>query len=69
MPGSAVVRLERLVNEYPGYSHLDKALYYLGLAYSRGRAPDDAGKAAATFAGCARSSPRARTSAEIPKES
>ena len=69
VPGSAVVRLERLVNEYPGYSHLDKALYYLGLAYSRGRGPDDAGKATATFERLRKEFPDSPYIGEIPKES
>ena len=69
VPGSAVVRLERLVSEYPEYSRLDKALFYLGLAYSRTRQLDDAGKAAATFERLRKEFPDSPYLEEIPKES
>lgn len=68
-PASAVVRLERLVREYPDYSHRDKALYYLGVAYSRTKQTDNAGKAAETFERLRREYPDSPYLDEIPKES
>jgi outer membrane protein assembly factor BamD len=66
-PASAVTRLQRLVDEYPDYSQLDKALYYLGVAYSRSRRPEDAGKAAEVFARLRKEYPQSPYVAEIPE--
>jgi outer membrane protein assembly factor BamD len=65
-PASAVTRLQRLVDEYPDYSKLDKALYYLGVAYSRSRRPEDAGKAAEIFERLRKDYPQSPYVAEIP---
>jgi outer membrane protein assembly factor BamD len=67
-PVSAVERLERLVEGYPDYSRRDKALFYLGLAYSRSRRPEDAAKAAETFERLRREHPDSPYLAEIPAE-
>ncbi len=39
---SAIWRLEDLVEGYPGFEEMDKVLYMLGMAYGKGRRPDDA---------------------------
>jgi outer membrane protein assembly factor BamD len=66
---SAVHRLEDLLEEYPDYSHRDKALYYLGLAYSRSPLPDHEGKAKEVFDRLREQFPDSPYLAEIPKES
>lgn len=66
---SAVVRLERLVADYPDYSERDKALYFLGLAYSKSRKEEDRAKAAETFERLRQEYPDSPYLQEIPKES
>lgn len=43
-PGSAALRFEFLVNNYPEYPEMDKVLYHLGLAYAQSQKPEEATK-------------------------
>lgn len=65
-PASAIDRLEHLVNAYPNYGGRDKALYYLGVAYSKSRRPEDAGKAHDVFERLRREYPESPYLAEVP---
>jgi outer membrane protein assembly factor BamD len=44
-PGSAALRFQFLVDNYPEYPEMDKVLYHLGLAYGQSNRPEDATKA------------------------
>ena len=47
-PG-AILRLENLIENYPSYSNLDEALYFLGMSYRESRSAKGLGKALAAF--------------------
>lgn len=41
LPGAAALRMQRLLDAYPDYSHKDKVLYLLGRAYERQEKSDE----------------------------
>ncbi len=45
LPEAAIRRFERVLEEYPEYSELDKVLFYLGRAYQRLEEPEKAASA------------------------
>jgi outer membrane protein assembly factor BamD len=65
LPPAAVGRLEKVVEDYPGYSGRERALYFLGLAYRAAKRADDA---QATFSKLREQYPEGEWTAKIPKE-
>ncbi|HKI86926.1 MAG TPA: outer membrane protein assembly factor BamD, partial [Thermoanaerobaculia bacterium] len=65
LPKASVSRLEYLIQHYPGYSHMDKVLYYLGLAYKRSQEPK---RAQATFDKLRTEFPKSSFISDLPKK-
>ncbi len=65
LPKASVSRLEYLMQHYPGYSHMDKVLYYLGLAYKRNREPK---RAESTFEKLRNEFPKSPFISDLPKQ-
>lgn len=66
IPVAAVERLKGLLERYPEFGQHDMALYKLGVAYSRSRDPQHAGKAAETFERLRREHPDSPYVEQIP---
>lgn len=66
VPGATVARIEGLLKDYPDYSGMDGALYYLGLAYRDIKRTDDE---QATFSKLRAQYPESRFTSKIPKGS
>ncbi|MEO8276150.1 MAG: outer membrane protein assembly factor BamD [Thermoanaerobaculia bacterium] len=64
VPGATVTRIEGLLKNYPNYSRMDGALYYLGLAYRDLKRPEDARTA---FARLREEHPDSHYTGKIPK--
>lgn len=62
---ASVARLEYLIHHYPGYSHMDKVLYYLGLSYKRNKEPK---RAEATFEKLRNQFPKSQFISDLPKQ-
>lgn len=63
VPGATVQRIEGLLKDYPKFSGMDGALYYLGLAYLDLKRSDDA---RTTFSRLRDEYPESRFAAKIP---
>lgn len=65
LPKASVARLEYLMHHYPGYSHMDKVLYFLGLAYKRNKEPK---RAQAAFNKLRAEYPKSHFISDLPKQ-
>lgn len=66
IPGAAAARIEGVLKNYPNFSGMDEALYYLGLAYTELARPEEA---AAIFARLREEHPDSRYLRKIPEKS